>query len=187
MALPNQAKILIIVLIVSATFLYSKNRKDFFEQFNKVEATLITRLPNIKVKNLSTKADLNTFDLLKESGNKGLFVHFWATWCAPCATELPEFIKFARSLEKDNVKFLLVAVNDKESDLLKFLKRFNQIPSNVILSTDVSGSSMDYFGTSKVPETFLFDGSKNFVNKFIGPQNWQSPQFYTQTKLSLKF
>lgn len=185
MALPNQAKILIIILIVSATFLYSKNRKDFYEQFNKVEAPLITRLPDIKVKNLNSGTEFSTFDMFKE-GNKGLYVHFWGTWCSPCEAELPEFISFARSLEKDSVKFLLVAVNDKESDLKRFLKRFNQIPSNVVMALDKDGSSLDYFGTSKVPETFLFDGAKNFVTKFIGPQDWKSTEYYKQTKTYLK-
>lgn len=185
MALPNQAKILIIILIVSATFLYSKNRKDFYEQFNKVEAPLITTLPNINFKNLTNTAETSSFSLLK-GDNKGLFVHFWGTWCAPCEAELPEFINFARALELDSVKFLLLAVNDKESDLKKYLKKFNQLPSNVVVALDVDGDSLDFFGTSKVPETFLFDGSKNFITKFIGPQNWNSPGLLGQTKAGLK-
>jgi cytochrome c biogenesis protein CcmG, thiol:disulfide interchange protein DsbE len=185
MALSNQAKILIIVLIVSATFLYSKNRKDFYEQFNRVEAPLITTLPNVKFKDLKSGKNLSSLSILKE-GSKGLFVHFWGTWCSPCEVELPEFINFARTLEKDGVQFLLIAVNDSEPNLSKFLKKFKQLPSNIVIGLDVDGDSLDYFGTSKVPETFLFDGSKTFITKFIGPQNWESSQFYIQTKTSLK-
>jgi cytochrome c biogenesis protein CcmG, thiol:disulfide interchange protein DsbE len=185
MALSNQAKILIIVLIVSATFLYSKNRKDFYEQFNRIEAPLITALPNVKFKDLSSGKESSSFMILKE-GHKGLYVHFWGTWCAPCEVELPEFINFARTLEKDGVQFLLIAVNDQEPNLKKFLKKFNQIPSNIVFALDEDGDSLDFFGTSKVPETFLFDASKNFITKFIGPQNWESAQFYSQAKTSLK-
>lgn len=185
MALSNQAKILIIILIVSGTFLYSKNRKDFYEQFNKVEAPLISRLPNVKFKDLKTGKDSSSFMILNE-GHKGLFVHFWGTWCAPCEVELPEFINFARTLEKDGVLVLLIAVNDQEPNLRKFFKKFPNLPSNIVIALDEDGDSMDHFGTSKVPETFLFDGSKNFITRFIGPQNWETSNFYTQTKTNLK-
>ena len=40
------------------------------------------------------------------------FVHFWATWCAPCEKELPDLLKFALN-ENKTITFLFISVNDE--------------------------------------------------------------------------
>ena len=64
-------------------------------------------------------------------------VHFWATWCAPCEAELPEFIDLAKKFEK--ITFFLIAVNDEEKKIHKFFKRFGELPPNVRLAHDEEG------------------------------------------------
>ncbi len=184
MALSNQAKILIVVLIVSATYIYSKITKDFFDQYTKTQAPILTTLPRFGFMELNSAKEEFSHYIFKDP-YKGIFVHFWGTWCSPCEAEFPELIKFAKLTENDSVKFLLIAINDKSKDLEKFLKKFQPLPSNIVIGLD-DGKSMDLFGTSKVPETYLFDNQKNFVTKFIGPQNWEAPQFIDQTKNYLK-
>ena len=36
-------------------------------------------------------------DLAAQAG-KGLILHFWATWCAPCREEMPELVKFVADM-----------------------------------------------------------------------------------------
>ncbi len=150
----------------------------------KVSGPILTRLPDFDFKDLKTAQTLRSDSFLNSSSN-GLFVHFWGTWCAPCAVEFPQLLKFAGSLEGSSVKFLLIAINDQKSDLEKFLKKYGTLPSNISIGMD-DGGSMDLFGTSKVPETYLFDSGKNLVNKFIGPQNWEDVHFLERTKKDLK-
>ena len=38
-------------------------------------------------------------------------VNFWATWCAPCVTELPYFEKLAKEYKSGDVKFVLVSLD----------------------------------------------------------------------------
>lgn len=42
-------------------------------------------------------------------------INFWATWCAPCVGELPEFNKLYSHYEGQKVKVLMVSLDFKES------------------------------------------------------------------------
>lgn len=55
-------------------------------------------------------------DLVKRISNPDTFyvVNFWATWCAPCVKELPEFDKLHSTFEGKPVKILLVSLDFKE-------------------------------------------------------------------------
>jgi thiol-disulfide isomerase/thioredoxin len=43
---------------------------------------------------------------------KVLIVNFWATWCAPCREEMPEFVKLQKEMGDRGVQFVGIAVDD---------------------------------------------------------------------------
>jgi cytochrome c biogenesis protein CcmG/thiol:disulfide interchange protein DsbE len=92
---------------------------------------------------------------------------------------MPEFLKYAESVKGKGVKFLLIAVNDEETKIKKFMGRYS-IPQNVAIVMDKENTVMDLFGTLKVPESFLFDNNGKHINKFIGPQEWLQDSFKTR-------
>ncbi|HEX2395962.1 MAG TPA: redoxin domain-containing protein, partial [Bacteroidales bacterium] len=62
-------------------------------------------------------------------------INFWATWCAPCRKELPEFERIHKSHADEKVRVLLVSL-DFPSQAEKSLKSFltlNSITAPVIL------------------------------------------------------
>jgi len=74
--------------------------------------------------------------LLKNDQNKVLLVNFWATWCAPCVKELPNFE--AINKDYDNVEVVLVNL-DFVQDLEK-VKKFvatKELKSKIILLDEI--------------------------------------------------
>lgn len=164
------SKLVLIFAALALTYLYAQYEKRKYYSSNTTENELVLKtLPDFTSTEVSTGNKINSYEYLK--GSKGLFVHIWGTWCAPCEKEMPEFLKYADSLNDKGVKFLLVAVNDEDIKIKKFMARF-VLPSNVIVVRDTENKIMDLFGTLKVPESFLFNGTGKHVNKFVGPQEW---------------
>jgi peroxiredoxin len=63
---------------------------------------------------------------LADYKGKALLLHFWATWCPPCCSELPEMNKLAAYLSQEkNVQlaFLAVCVSDEKAVMTAFLKQ----------------------------------------------------------------
>ncbi|TNE64628.1 MAG: TlpA family protein disulfide reductase [Bacteroidetes bacterium] len=71
----------------------------------------------------------------KNSESDTVFVlNFWATWCAPCVAELPEFERLTQAYADQKVKVILVNADfrsDVYTKLRSFLER-KQLQSQVV-------------------------------------------------------
>jgi thiol-disulfide isomerase/thioredoxin len=45
---------------------------------------------------------------------KVLVVNFWATWCAPCRKEIPEFVRMQTRLGGDGLQFIGIAIDEMD-------------------------------------------------------------------------
>lgn len=173
-------KVLLIAVLLLGTFIYARyERKQFYgSNLSEAGAPVLKSLPDFNVINVVDKSVIKSNDFLV--GSRGVFVHIWGTWCAPCEKEMPEFLSYAAKIQNQGLRFLLVAVNDEEAKIDKFLKRFPNIPKNVTFAIDRDNRVMDQLGTLKVPETFLFASSGKHINKFIGPQDWMTESYTTR-------
>lgn len=180
-------RFLIIIAFFGATFGYVA-----FEAF-KLDGKLteyskrqdsskaLSALPKIELPYFNKPA--SSFNLKKsaEEGNY-LFIHFWATWCGPCETEFPELIKLTEMMkDKKNVKFLFITVNDKVKEVKKFLKKFKN-KSNFVILVDNEFIHQNYFGTFKLPETYLFGPDTSLIKKYVGPQKWSDSSIFGDFK-----
>lgn len=175
--------ILLGTLVLLGYSLYEKSLVE--EYFSKSDAYVLKVLPKSKVSLLNVPDEqVSVTSYLEDSKTTGLYIHFWATWCGPCEKELPEFVKFAETLQSSGIKFLILAVKDNLKKVNKFVQKLN-VSENVEFGLDNDGSVMKMFGTLRVPETYLFSKNSNLIKKFIGPQGWEEPYFYNNSRYLL--
>ncbi len=116
-----------------------------------------------------------TRDLAQRTG-KGLILHFWATWCAPCREEMPDLVKFVKETKGDpNVEFLAVSADDDWDIAQRWLRErgIDDLP----LALDARGPTSRLLGATGYPETFFVAPSGEIVRHEIGAANWSSPKF----------
>ena len=177
----TQAKLFTIIAILSVTFLYADYERKKVVKLKESSGTYVLQnLPDFEL-SLLKDGPTNSLEVLKNSN--ALMVHFWGTWCAPCEVEFPDLLTFAKKLEERNIVFVLLAVKDEKKKVKKFLKRFKELPKNIVISVHEDTKLMTRFGTFKVPETFLFGKSGKLLRKYVGPQEWLNPVYLGQLSI----
>jgi thiol:disulfide interchange protein DsbD len=92
---------------------------------------------------------------------KVLVLNYWATWCIPCRSEIPEFNRIHKELAAKGVQFIGIATDDDGAAVVgKFLKT-NPIAYPVGLSTGMGN-------LEELPVTIVFDRDGNTVKRFDG-------------------
>ncbi len=106
--------------------------------------------PPIYLFKLESNKYFKSKDLL---GKKNLVVSFFATWCVPCAKEIPELTKISKQLG-DDFEFILVDVNEKR-DKVKDHVSEKDITLQVVL--DKYGKTFEKFGGETLPLLVVID------------------------------
>ncbi len=97
-------------------------------------------------------------------------LHFWATWCPPCVTEIPSLIEYATTLRDGRVGLVLVAVDDDPERARTFVGS-----AEFPLLYDPDWDVAHRFGTRQLPETHIVVEGR-VVDSFIGAADWRDPQ-----------
>ena len=108
---------------------------------------------------------------LQDYRGKTVVLNFWATWCAPCLDELPSLQQMQQQLPQ--VQVLAVSIDDDAEAYRSFLKQYDV---KLLSVRDGSQGANLRFGSVRVPETFVLDRSGVIRRKFVGPQEWTSPE-----------
>lgn len=112
----------------------------------------------------------SSVDMAKLRGHV-VVLNFWASWCAPCLEELPSLN--AMQSELPNVRVVAVSIDEDPNAFQTFVTRH---PAQFLTILDGKNRSNALYGTFRPPETFVIDRSGYIRRKFIGPQNWTSPE-----------
>ncbi len=104
-------------------------------------------------------------------GGKPTLVHFWATWCAPCRTELPALLAAARAVSGET-GFALVAVSVDDS--WPAIETFfaGNVPPEVARARDPDAAQR--FGVGPLPDSFFVSPEGLLVARYRGAREWQA-------------
>jgi thiol-disulfide isomerase/thioredoxin len=115
----------------------------------------------------------NVWSLSKLKGQV-VFVNFWATWCAPCREEMPSMQRLYTRLPKD--KFTMIALYNKDKPAV--VKNFvTKLGITLPILDDQQNIIGQKYGLTGLPETFIVDKQGIIREKFIGPAEWDSPEY----------
>ena len=106
-------------------------------------------------------------------GGKLLVVHFWATWCPPCVTEMPSLDAFQRQYASAGVVVLGISVDENAQAYRSFLQRMKV---SFATARDPEAGIASSYGTWQYPETYIVDREGKVLEKVISNADWMDPE-----------
>jgi thiol-disulfide isomerase/thioredoxin len=102
---------------------------------------------------------------LSEFKGKVVLLDFWATWCAPCRAEMPEFEKLHKELAAKDVAILAVDADEAEETVADFIK--HEKYTMPVLLTEGTDTIRRY-GITAYPTTMAVDKEGRVAEVVIG-------------------
>ncbi len=97
-----------------------------------------------------------------------LVINFWATWCAPCREEIPEFMELHDEYSDQGLFFVGIAIDRKE----KVIAYSNEFAINypVLIGNSTVMTLAEETGNpqSALPYTIVINRDGEIVNTFLG-------------------
>ncbi len=189
-------KFVAIVFSISITggwgwFFYQKQNESAPAFVQNLQKFKTQGVPEFEAKLLNScpgQGDAEKFSLygLKHPALKGVVLHFWASYCEPCVTELPELLEAVHNHK--NTVLVLVSLDDTLQELNNFFKnRLTPLESFKHLNTCTQGAKRLYslwdpqkriarlYGTVALPESFAISPQFLLLRKYLGAHMWNQP------------
>jgi len=163
--------LLILTTILSLTALWTFWSNTQTKRFSSIEPQ--------KIENFTyTDINGNTGHLYDHEGVM-IFIHFWATWCAPCIVELPDLVKLA-ARNKEGLIVLAISKDKSSLEMKKFINTLDKpLPNNIKFIWDQESEiSESLFNIYKLPETIIVKPNLTLQEKVIGAEShWNSKKW----------
>ncbi len=106
-----------------------------------------------------------TFSLDKQKG-KVVLIDFWATWCAPCISELPHLQKLSEAYDPDEFAMIgIVLESGDREDIEEFIEKRSITYPNLLGEEGSKESFGPFLG---YPTKYLIDKDGYVVKKYFG-------------------
>ena len=111
--------------------------------------------------------DLNGKSIkLSDYRGKAVLLNFWATWCAPCKTEMPWFVDLQQRYGAEGLQVVGVAMDDAGRD--EIAKFANDMKVNYTVLLGKNAVAEAYGGVEFLPTTFYIDRQGNIQERVFG-------------------
>ena len=120
---------------------------------------------------------------LADLRGKVVVLNFWATWCPPCVEEAPSLNRLHAQIAPLGGMVLGVSVDEDAAAYEQFLRDLQiRFPNHRDPSKQIAAE----YGTVMYPETYIIGRDGKIVRKIIGPQNWDSSDYFSYVKSLLE-
>ena len=120
---------------------------------------------------LAPEVELKTLDgqsfRLADLRGQVVLLNFWATWCIPCRSEIPELNKMHHDLQSRGLAIVGVSTHDGPGEVKEFGKDIKQDYRVLLGDQDVAAK----FGVGPLPTTFILDREGRIRATMIGEKS----------------
>jgi thiol-disulfide isomerase/thioredoxin len=107
---------------------------------------------------------------LESMKGEPVVLHFWASWCPPCRTEMPEMSKWVQ--EHGDVNVVIISLDGDQEDAAEFYAAKGiQGPLNMGNMRETSR-----LGVRGLPTTVIIDGNGDVTKRHLGDIKWQDAE-----------
>jgi len=160
--------ILMIIIVIFMALGYSElfqNKESIANKEQKIKEILdaANLAPDFTLDALND----TSYTLSKLQG-KVVLINFWATWCAPCRMEIPDFNEVYKEHMED-LEILGISISDNQKTLENFVKVFPiDYPVLYGKSRKMDKVLRNYGGVYAVPTSVLIGRSGDLLNTYPG-------------------
>lgn len=88
---------------------------------------------------------------------KVVYLDFWASWCGPCRAEMPHSRKLIEKMKGEEVVFLYLSVDERETDWRSGMKALQLEQAGVQALAPGFRAATESFGVTGIPTYFILD------------------------------
>lgn len=117
--------------------------------------------------------DGNHFDLRQARGH-WVFVHFWASWCAPCRREMPTIQRMHAQFAHSRLQVVLINTAEDDDTVFTFL---SAVAPQLTSLMDRDGQTTASWRPRGLPATYLVDPQGTVRFQALGGRRWDQHDY----------
>ena len=168
----------VIIVLVGAFFLIKKQSEKSVAEFATQPNVANAEMEVFSIKRESIDS-LIFYDIAKEENlylstdtANFIFINYWATWCAPCVGEMPEFAKLINRDEIKNAHLKFIFASRENEEKIKKFEKSKNFGLPYFLFDDENQPA--FINHSTIPTSYMIDKKKLVVYKFSGVRQWDA-------------
>jgi thiol-disulfide isomerase/thioredoxin len=123
--------------------------------------------PNLQLPSLDS-----TVWTLAEQHGKPVLLNFWASWCAPCRSEMPSLELLATRHETEQLQVIAVNYRETHAAVHRFI---DTTALRLPVLRDGEGAAAKAFGVHTFPSTVAINRQGRALFIVVGECDWSSP------------
>jgi thiol-disulfide isomerase/thioredoxin len=122
---------------------------------------------------------------LADFKGKVVLVNLWATWCAPCVTEMPMLADLQADFKDRDFRVVAVSV-DRADASVEAKARLNELSKGILPFFHDPKMSIVYPMKARgFPTSVLYDRQGNEIARLAGEADWNSPEAHALIEAAL--